>query len=701
MNPKLRNALLVTGALVVATTVARAQSGDPIGDLLTRAPPESTAAVPASVRQTVADPLSGAEQVTLRDGLAAARRGDIAGARGAIGRLSNPIARKLVTWALVDANADSLSFYEVDAARRELTEFPRAGRRQAAAEKLLESAGKAPGDVIAWFGGQSPQTAQGAMALSSAYLALGRQSEAAEMIRAWWRNRSFEADVQSRMLARFSGLLTLDDHARRADVLLYGSQGPAARAVVALLPPELQAPALARISLRGDSEANYLGLTPADQASPGVAFERAAFLRRKGREGEARMLLANFPREMVTSDGAERMWDERKRLVAASLKANDWRGAYEAAANSGLNEGVDATEAEFYAGWMALNRLNDPAAAGRHFANIARIGTSPITRGRAYYWQGRAAEARGDKAAADGFYAQGAEHTTTFYGQLSAEKLGRKLVLVSDPTPSHHERSAFERRDVVQAMRMLADQGQRDTFRVFALHIDDIVPNAAEAAMLIDIIRGYGDQDTSMKAARAAATRGLILHDRAYPYREPPQVAGAPEPALVLGITRQESGFDPGVRSHADARGMMQILPSTAQIVARRMGVGYSAAQLYEPEYNMRLGSSYLGQMVDRFSGSYIMAAAGYNAGPGRPAQWIGWCGDPRAGTQDPLDFIECIPFSETRNYVMRVMENMQVYRAKLNGGTAPITLSQDLKRGGYNYAVAATGQPASATTPQ
>jgi soluble lytic murein transglycosylase len=177
-------------------------------------------------------------------------------------------------------------------------------------------------------------------------------------------------------------------------------------------------------------------------------------------------------------------------------------------------------------------------------------------------------------------------------------------------------------------------------------------------------------------------------------------VAGAPEPALVLGITRQESGFDPGVRSHADARGMMQILPSTAQIVARRMGVGYSAAQLYEPEYNMRLGSSYLGQMVDRFSGSYIMAAAGYNAGPGRPAQWIGWCGDPRTGGQDPLDFIECIPFSETRNYVMRVMENMQVYRAKLNGGTAPITLSQDLKRGSYNYAAAASGQPASATTP-
>lgn len=699
MNPKLRNALLVAGALVVATTMARAQSGDPIGDLLTR-PTAPSANTAPPVRQTVTSPLSGADQAGLRDGLAAARRGDIGGARAAIGRLSHPIARELVTWALVDANAEALSFQEVDAARLALSDFPRAARRQAAAEKLLETAGRTPGEIIAWFGSQTPQTAEGAMALSSAYLAQGRQAEASDMIRGWWRNKSFEADVQSRMLARFSGVLTPDDHIRRADVLLYGAQGPAARAVVALLPAEAQAPALARIALRGDSESNYLGLTPADQASPGVAFERAAYLRRKGREGEARMLLANFPREMVTADGAERMWGERKRLIATSLRANDWRGAYQAAANSGLNEGVDATEAEFYAGWMALNRLNDPVAAGRHFANIARIGSSPITRGRAFYWQGRAAEARGDKAAADAFYAQGAEHTTTFYGQLSAEKLGRQLVLASDPSPGPQERAKFEQRNVVQAMRMLADQGQRDLFRVFALHIDDIVQTPAEAAMLIDIVRGYGDQDTSMKAARAAATRGLILHDRAYPYREPPQVAGAPEPALVLGITRQESGFDPGVRSHADARGMMQILPSTAQIVARRMGVGYSAAQLYEPEYNMRLGSSYLGQMVDRFSGSYIMAAAGYNAGPGRPAQWIGWCGDPRTGGQDPLDFIECIPFSETRNYVMRVMENMQVYRAKLNGGTAPITLSQDLKRGSYNYAAAASGQPASATTP-
>jgi soluble lytic murein transglycosylase len=240
-------------------------------------------------------------------------------------------------------------------------------------------------------------------------------------------------------------------------------------------------------------------------------------------------------------------------------------------------------------------------------------------------------------------------------------------------------------------MRLFFDQGQRDTFRAFALHLDDVVATPVEAAMLVDLIRAYGDQDTSMKAVRACAQRGLILADRGYPYRTPPAVAGAPEPALVLGITRQESGFDPTVRSGADARGMMQLLPSTAQVVARRMGVSYSASRLYEPDLNMQLGSAYLGQIVDRFSGSYVMAIAGYNAGPGRPSQWTAFCGDPRGGTQDPLDFIECIPFGETRNYVMRVLEGMQVYRAKLNGGSAPITLSTDLKRGAYGYSGSST----------
>ena len=699
LNARTRNAFLASCAILVATTVARAQPADPIGDLLTQAPQTAPIQTMVNVRQTVARPIGVQDQALFAQAIAAARRGDTSSARGAISGLSDPIARKTATWLLVDLNSDSLSFYEVDAARRELTAFPRAARRQVAAEKLLETSGKSPAEVVAWFAGQEPQCAQGAIALASAYRVLGRQPEAADLIRKWWRTKSFEADVQRNMLARFPEVLTVDDHIRRADILLYGAQGPAARDIVALLPPEAQPAAMARLSLRSDvpaGESAYYALPPADQASPGVAFERAAYLRRRGQDAQAMALIGALPKEVVTAEQAERTWDERHRLTLTAIRSGDWRTAYEAAANTGLTSGTDATEAEFYAGWIALKRLNDPAAAARHFAAIEQIGSSPITKARAFYWQGRAAEARGDKATAEGFYAQGAQHVTTFYGQLAAEKLGLQLVLPKDPVPSDADRARFEGNDAVQAMRLLADQGQRDLFKVFALHLDDTVPTTVDAALLVDAIRSYGDQDTSMKAARGAATRGLILADRAYPYRTPPEVMGAPEAALVLGITRQESGFDPSVRSGADARGMMQLLPSTASTVARRMGVGYSASMLYEPDYNMRLGSAFLGQLVNQFSGSYVMAAAGYNAGPGRPSQWAAMCGDPRGSTTDPLDFIECIPFGETRNYVMRVLENMTVYRAKMNGGRTRITLSSDLRRGGYSY----TPQAIVASTP-
>lgn len=689
MEVRVRNALLAGCAILVATTVARAQPVDPIGDLLRRqaASPQEPQVPPRPPGQ----PLSATEAANLSQALTSARRGDAAGARAAIARLSDPIARKTATWALVDANAEALSFHELDAARRELAGFPRPGRRQAAAEKLLETSGKSPAEIVAWFDGRPPASAHGAMALASALRSQGRQAQAEDLIRRWWTTESFEADVQQTMLTRFGAMLSPADHVRRADILLYGAQGPATRDVVALLPPDEQALALVRIALRSDSAAadqQYESLSPEAKARPGVAFERASNLRRRGREGEAYALLG-APRYPVTSEGADRIWNERYRLTLSAIKAGNWRSAYQAAANTGLTEGADAAEAEFYAGWIALSKLNDPVAAGRHFAAIEKIGASPITRGRAFYWMGRAAEARGDKAAAETYYQEGAQYGTSFYGQLAAEKLGLPLVLPKDPVPTAADRARFEGQAPVQAMRLLADQGHKDLFRVFAAHLDDTVPTEVDAVQLVDLIRGYGEQDTSMRAIRAVAMRNLVLIDRGYPYRTPPAVQGAPEPALVLGITRQESGFDPGVRSHADARGMMQLLPSTAKLVARKIGVSYSLPMLYEPDYNMRLGSSYLGDQVDRFSGSYIMAAAAYNAGPGRPPQWVAMCGDPRTDSTDPLDFIECIPFSETRNYVMRVMENMVVYRAKLNGGSAPITLSSDLRRGGYGYRAA------------
>jgi soluble lytic murein transglycosylase len=692
LKAKGRKILLIAGSVIVASAAARAQPADPIGDLLQSAPPEAPVSA-AAVVHAGAGTLSDSDVANLRRAIECARHGDVSGARAAREALADPLAKKVATWALADSDGDSLGFFEIDEARRDLADWPRASRWRAAAERQIEASAKSPSDIVQWFGPGDPQTAQGALALATAYRTLGKVQQANALIKHWWRDRSFDADTQRAMQMRFPGAMTTEDNVRRVDILLYQSNNQAARELIPLLPPEWQLAAQARIALRANADSASdlaAALPPSVANSPGVAFERAAYMRRHNLDNLALALVKDFPREIVTPEQAKTVWDERKQLVLTALRAGDYKAAY-AAADSAIGLGSEAADSAFLAGWIALTKLKDPATAARHFATIDQVGVTPITRARALYWEGRAAEAAHDRTAATNYYEAAAVHKTTFYGQLAAEKLGQKLVLTADPMISPADRSRFEAREAVQATRLLYDLGYRDLYRTFVLNLDDIVPSTQEAALLVDLARGYGDQELSMKAARGAAQRGLILPQRAYPYLTPPATPGGAEPALVLAITRQESDFDPRTRSGVGARGLMQLMPSTAAIVARRIGVGYSASRLDDPDYNMRLGSSYLGQLVDRFSGSYVMAAAGYNAGPGRPAQWVNYCGDPRGGSTDPVDFIECIPFSETRNYVMRVMENTQVYRAKMNGGSAPVTLMTDLKRGSYNYAASTT----------
>ncbi len=694
MASALRKGLLAAACVVLVNGAADAQTGS------ARNPEYGT--LPVTTPQTAyAQRVSDTDAAAVRSVLDAAKSGDANRIRAVMPALQDPVARKIATWALADAAPDSLSFFEADAARRDLAGWPRAAKRQAAAEKKLEVSGLDAPRIVAWFGDTEPATAEGAMALASALRLTGREADAQGLIRRWWRDKVFEADPQRTMLARFGAYLTNDDHVRRADLLLQGAQGPATRDVVALLPEPHRTTADVRMGLRaGSTAANArLATLSHEQANhPGVTFEKAAFMRKRGMESVALDLARNFPPPQ-TEDAAARIWTERKQLIAYALKSRNYQAAYNAAANTGMTVGVEAAEAEFYAGWLALVRLKNPQAAARHFAILAQAGTSPITRGRALYWQGRAAEASGDPVGAQGYYGEGAKFITTFYGQLAAEKAGIKHIdLGKDPVITQADRARFEAREPVRAAKILAQAGADDMFRVFVLHIDDTLPTTEEHALLVDLARTYGGPDLGMRAARTAAQRGFILPERGYPMLVPPMVPGGAEQAFVLSISRQESNFDPMARSGVGARGMMQLMPATAQLVARRLGEPYSAERLGDPTYNMRLGSSYLGQMIDQFSGSYIMAAAAYNAGPGRPTQWVSFCGDPRGAMTEAVDFIECIPFSETRNYVMRTLETTQVYRARLNGGSAPLTLSADLNRGAYGgYA---TLQPTSFTQP-
>ena len=649
-------------------------------------------------------PLSDTDASYLSTALTVARAGDGARARLAMDAIQDPIAKKIALWALVDGAPDSLSFFEADSARRDLNGWPRGARRQATAEKLIETSGMAPERIIAWFGGTEPSTIQGAMALAGALRAGGRVEDARNLVRRWWRDVMFDAAPQATMRARFGEYLTADDHLRRADVLLYGQQGPAARDMVASLPEDYRPIAGARIALRSNSATGndlIANMTSTQRQDPGLVYEQAAYFQRRGQTPIA-LQLARGLKAAPTQEVAARAWTtDRRKMVVAALAAGDYAGAYGAAANTGLTIGPDAAEAEFYAGWIALAKLKNPAQAADLFARLAAAGTSPITQGRALYWQGRAAEAAGDKAGAKAFYLKGAQHITVFYGQLAAERAGlTTMTLPKDPVVTQADRARFEGRELVRALRLLYESGNKDTFKVFALHIDDTLPTAAECALLVDLARGYGDPDTAMRAVRTAAQRGMTLPERGYPVLISPNVPGGAEAAFVFSITRQESNFDPRARSSPGARGLMQLMPATGASTARALGESYTVDRLFESDFNMRLGARYLGDMISQFGGSYVMAAAAYNAGPGRPGQWAALCGDPRGAATDPLDYIECIPFVETRNYVMRTLETTQVYRARIAGGSAPLTLASDLKRGAWGaYAPSPTTGGTSSTS--
>jgi soluble lytic murein transglycosylase len=629
--------------------------------------------------------------------LSAAKYGDASRLRAILNQTTDPLARKVALWAMADSAPDGLTWEEADSARRELADWPRPSRRQVAAEKLLDRSGLSPAAIVAWFGADSPLTAQGAMALADAQRMTGQPDEGAATIRRAWRSLTSDLDTQDTMLARFSSVLTQADHEAREDFLLYGAQGPTAQDLLRLLPPAQQALAQARIAVRrGDPMASALisALPSTDQMSPGLVYERVMALRDHGDIAGALALIPYLPATLPDEHAAQRLW-KHGALVVGALQAGDAHTAYQVAARSGLTSGTDATEAQFYAGWIALSRFKDPKLADNHFERLGLIGGSPITQSRALYWRGRAAEAQGDAMTAQIFYGQAAKFYTTFYGQLAATKGGKaELILGHDPTITPAVRAAFEARDCVRAIRLLEGMGDKEAVHTFVVGLSESLPTPVDEAMLVDLARGFGEQELSMRVVRNAARRGFILPERGYPIRSAPAGPDSAEAPLVLSVTRQESSFDPFARSGAGARGMMQLMPTTAQNIARRSGLGWGS--LDDPDFNMRVGSIYLDQLVNQFSGSYLMAAAAYNAGPSRPNQWAGLCGDPRGSSTDPLDFIECIPFSETRDYVMRVMEATQVYRARLNGGTAPITLALDLKRGSYGYQPLGSVQPVS-----
>ncbi|MDE2467013.1 MAG: lytic transglycosylase domain-containing protein, partial [Alphaproteobacteria bacterium] len=380
-------------------------------------------------------------------------------------------------------------------------------------------------------------------------------------------------------------------------------------------------------------------------------------------------------------------WDNLALAARESMEIHRYRLAYRLAAEAGLKTGDAFAQSQFLAGWLALRFLHDPAAALRHFQLLAAGVSRPISLARAYYWMGRTYEAKEEMLKAVRAYQLAAQHSDTYYGQLALARLDPNAELTLPHSKSEPEKIAasYDSDQMTRVIHILAQLHAGRFVRIFAEHDVERHPNPSFVARLASDLVQLGYRDAAVQAAKYASYRGIELPTFSHPIISLPRYRGpgsAPEDALVLALIRQETEFDATAVSSAGARGLMQVMPSSARQLASKLGVPFRPEELVaNQDYNMELGMTELAQNLRKWDGSYILAAAGYNAGDRNVRHWIDLFGDPRTSAIDPIDWIEMIPFAETRNYVQRILESTQIYRDRLSGKSEPLEILADLYR--------------------
>ncbi len=611
--------------------------------------------------------------------------------------VADPLARSLAQWFYFYAEDPQVSLSEADSFLDAHPGWPALAKIRAAVEKRISST--APTELILeFFATRDPVTGEGELQLARAQFAADAKEAGVIHVRKAWVKHDFTLADEQRLLARYGNHLTAEDHAARVDRLLWDREVTAARRVFPRLSAGERRKAEARAALLlGQASAPELfqSLKIDDRLDPGVMLAAVRYYRRKEEEPMALAIARQAPGDPQALRNPVAWWSERQLLMRWAMKERLYADAYAMALGHGLDVGNEFAEAEFAAGWIALRFLNAPERAEAHFRALANSVGAPISVARAYYWLGRAAEARRLDIVAKERYARAAQFIYTYYGQLAAEKVGAPLAaqtFAAPLTPSPEESARFSSRPLAAALKMLADLEADREFLVFAYQLDDELDSAGEYVELARLADRRGATHVAVRAGKVGIGRNAFAAEVAYPLVFVPDEAMRFAPAeVILGLSRQESEFNPRAYSSAGARGLMQLIPSTALATARRAGLRYSRSDLLDdPVYNMIIGSAHVKQLFDKYGGSRVMTFAAYNAGPNRLDEWIARYGDPRSPDVDPVDWVEQIPFAETRNYVQRVLENTQVYRGRLTAAPIAGKLADDLELGGPGKRVGA-----------
>jgi soluble lytic murein transglycosylase len=640
------------------------------------------AALALAVSASAALALSPADVSIYRQAFALAAKDQHDDAVRLAGNAADPLPAKVLLWMKLSAPYGG-TFNDITGFLRDNPDWPGTTALRKMAEKCIaESLDEAA--MVKWFDQNPPITGDGILFYTESLLRTGQSDRAARVLRDAWASFAFTPTEEQGILTRYAEILRTKDHQAHADRLLWERDAEGAKRFKPLVGDDYAALIDARITLAegGPDALNALARVPGSlREEPGLLYDAARYLRKNDDDQGAAEILV---RAAYTKDRDDKWWAERNLIARRLMDKGDDATAYRVVSQHRPKEGNGNVDADFMSGWLAL-RLNKPDDALKHFQDLGRGSTSPITRSRAAFWAGRAAEAAGERAAAAKWYNTAVSFGTAFYGQLAASRTGEHAgaVLPSTPSVNTADQAAFERRELVRAARALAQILPREDNRVlvFLRAIGNASKSGADYALAARLARDLGAPDVAIAVAKQAVRDDVYLMDVGYPTIK---TAGPePEPALVHAIIRQESTFNTEIVSPAGARGLMQLMPATARLVAKKLNVKKhtDAKLIADPAYNVRLGSTYLADMIDRFGGSYILAIAAYNAGPQRVGEWMNLYGDPRSPSVDPVEWIERIPFTETRNYVQRVMEALLVYRGRFHGAGAALDLARELSR--------------------
>lgn len=597
----------------------------------------------------------------------AAGQRDWAAAERAAARLGGPPFTTWVTWRRL-REGDLADFWSYRDFLARASHWPETVRLQVRAEELLPD-GLPPNQTVAFFADRPPRTPKGRLLLAEALLALGDTERGTALLRRSWVEDDHAPADEQRIRERAGSALRREDHHARLARLLWDGSASAARRVFPLVDSRRRAIAEARLALQagGKTADRAIRQMPSEiAADPGVLYDRIRLERQRGRHAVARGLLLRIDREPERPDA---WWAERGYHAREALDNGDAQLAYRLAAGHRLVDGQAFAEAEWLAGWIALRLIAKPSDATLHFERLFERVTTPLSRSRAAYWAGRSAAETGKAAVARSWYERATAWPATFYGQLAAAELGRRSSFGRAPEqPSGNLRRTFGEQELVVLAEAFCGAGASDAASPIIRRLgQDAESDPSRLALVLELALRCGRLDLAASLGRAPVREGRVDPLLAFPV---PRLDGFLQPvvpgvssALLLAVARQESQFDPRAVSPAGARGLMQLMPATARLVARELDTGFDlAALLDEPDYNLRLGTHYLARQLERF-GEPALALAAYNAGPGRVESWLARYGDPRGrGRHALVDWIERIPFRETRNYVQRVLEAAEVY---------------------------------------